>query len=150
MKRATLALLLGGSLWACGNGGTLTLVTPNVSYPARTVEVQVSGAGTMFSPNTTVELGDPAITAKDLGVGSDGNLRVTLNIGASARQCFQNGPRGFEVRIPCRDEWHKGSTALRLQFGETRRDPAHSFAPKASATENTSLSPRPDRQRTMD
>lgn len=74
--------LLG--LGSCGSG-SLTLVTPNLSYPGRTVDVQISGFGTEFSASDTVELDDPAITASNIAVGSDGNLRATLTLGAGAR-----------------------------------------------------------------
>jgi hypothetical protein len=74
--------LLG--LLSCGSGA-LTLVTPNLSYPGRTVDVQIAGFGTEFGATDTVELDDPAISAGNIVVGSDGNLRATLTIGAGAR-----------------------------------------------------------------
>lgn len=74
--------LLG--LVSCGSG-SLTLVTPNLSYPGRTVDVQIAGFGTEFGSSATVDLDDPAISASNIAVGSDGNLRATLTIGAGAR-----------------------------------------------------------------
>lgn len=93
MKRATLSILLGSSLSlslcisssGCGNKGALTLVTPSSSFPSRSVDVQISGAGTAFVAGSTVELGDPAITVKNTAVASDGNIRATLDIAATAR-----------------------------------------------------------------
>lgn len=109
MKRFTASLLLSGSLLACvpSNGSTDDLVGPPGSqgppgpagpvdpklsqilplraFPARALDVQISGVGTHFTSATTVDFGDPAITVTKVIAGSDVNLVASLNVAAGAR-----------------------------------------------------------------
>ncbi len=63
----------------------LTALTPSSAFLSRTLELQISGTGTHYTSGTTVDFGDDQITTSQITVGSDANLRLTLQVGVGAK-----------------------------------------------------------------
>lgn len=63
----------------------LGLLTPSTLFAGRSAVLQVSGVGTSFAPGSLIDFGDPAIKATKIEIGSNANLRVTVDVGLDAR-----------------------------------------------------------------
>src|SRR5207249_11291334 len=70
------------------------------------------------------------------------------DVGACGRKVLQDFERTFRVWITGRDERNERRTVQRAKLGKARSNAAHSLRPRAFATVNTSLSPRPERPST--
>lgn len=57
---------------------------PASAFLARTVSMQISGAGTHFTGSSTIDFADAEITVSNVSAGSSGNLRLTVQIGQKA------------------------------------------------------------------
>lgn len=63
----------------------LGLLTPSTLFAGRSAVLQVSGVGTRFAPGSLIDFADPAIKATKIEIGSNANLRVTVDVGLDAR-----------------------------------------------------------------
>src|SRR5439155_26189623 len=71
------------------------------------------------------------------------------DVGADAGKLLQDFERALRIGIPRGDEGNEPGAAQGTELGKARSDAAHSLRPKALATVNTSLSPRPERPSTI-
>jgi hypothetical protein len=92
---------------------TLTLLSPASLYAGRSALVQITGIGGAFAAGSQVDFGDAAIKATKVEVGSNANLRVTVDVGLDARL----GPHDVKVVSP--RPAGEGTIELKLAGGLT-------------------------------
>lgn len=92
---------------------SLTLLSPAALYAGRSAVVQISGIGSAFSAGSQVDFGDAAVKVTKVELGSNANLRVTVDVGLDARI----GPHDVKVKSP--QPAGEGSIELKLAGGLT-------------------------------
>jgi len=99
------------------NGGVtaaLAALTPSTIFPGRTAMMQLSGVSTHFQSGSSVTFDDPAIKVTRIDVGSNANLRLTVEVGLDAKM----GPHDLSISSPPTGG-EAGAEDLKLKGGLT-------------------------------
>ncbi len=97
-----------------GTNPALAALTPATMFPGRTTVMQLSGVATHFQPSSSLVFDDPAIKVTKVEVGSNANLRFTVEVGLDAKL----GPHDLSISSPPTGG-EAGAEDLKLKGGLT-------------------------------
>ncbi len=108
----------------------LQVVTPQALFAGRTAVLQIGGVGTTFAAGSTVDFGDPAVKVLKVELGSQASLRVTVEVGTTAKI----GAHDVTVNSPVPPTGGPGPEQVKLKGGFTVMASLLNVAPMGMTT----------------